>query len=167
MRKIITMMLLCLTMTVQTKADDNNDHIGIGVGLLYEKGLDATLSYEHETKYHNAWEYYANVYLKWDDCDDCGHICKDSFWNNYNTWMLGVAYKPAVHIGRNNVGRLRIGAQGGSDRHKFVGGGTIGYEHTYQLKGGMQLYWNVRSDIMARGKDLFKTGVGIGARFNL
>ncbi len=167
MKKILTMMLLCLTVAVQTRADDNHDHLGLGFGLLYEKGLDATLSYEHETRYHNAWECYGNLYLKWADCSDCGHICKESFWNNYNTWLLGIAYKPAVHVGRNNVGRLRFGVQGGSDRHKFVGGVTVGYEHTYQLKGGFQLYWNARTDVMARGKDLFKTGVSIGARLPL
>ncbi len=166
MRKILTMMMLCLAM-VSAKADDNRDHLGVGVGLLYENGMDATLSYEHETRYHNAWEYYGNVYLKWTECNDCHHICKESFWNNYNTWMLGVAYKPAVHIGKNNVGRLRLGAQGGSDKSKFVGGVTVGYEHTYQLKGGFQLYWNVRTDVTLRAADLFRSGVQIGARLPL
>ncbi len=166
MKKILFLMTLCLAV-ISAKADDNNGHLGLGVGLLYENGLDATLSYEHETRYHNAWEYYANVYLKWAECEDCGHVCKDSFWNNYNTWYLGIAYKPAVHIGRNNVGRFRIGAQAGSDRHDFIAGGTIGYEHTYQLKGGFQLYWNVRTDIMAWTEDLFRTGVSVGVRFPL
>lgn len=166
MKKILTM-LLFLVVGLQTRADDNSNRLGVAFGLLYENGLDATLSYEHETRYHNAWEYFGNVYLKWAECEECGHICKDSFWHNYNTWTLGIAYKPAVHIGRNNVGRLRIGVLGGSDKSKFVGGGTVGYEHTYQLKGGFQLFWNVRTDVMARGEDLFKTGISVGARINL
>ena len=85
----------------------------------------------------------------------------------FGTTTVGIAYKPEVHVGRNNAGRLRIGVLGGSDTNKFVGGGTVGYEHTYQLRGGIQLFWNVRTDVMARGEDLFKTGVSIGARVNL
>lgn len=164
MKKILFLMMLCVA-TISAKADDNKNHIGIGFGLLYENGLDATLSYEHETKYHNAWEYFGNVYLKWAECGDCGHICPESFSHNYNTWTLGVAYKPAVHVGRNNVGRLRLGAQGGSDRHEFIGGVTAGYEHSYQLKHGLQLFWNARTDLMINGADLLKTGVTIGVRW--
>ncbi len=154
---------MCLAV-MTAKASDNNGHVGLGFGLLYENGLDATFSYEHETRYHHAWEYFGNVYLKWAECDDCGHICKDSFWHNYNTWTLGIAYKPAVHVGRNNVGRLRLGAQGGSDTDDFVGGVTLGYEQSYSIKRNFQLYWNVRTDIMIEGEDLFRTGVTVGFR---
>ena len=45
------------------KAQQNSDRISLGFGCLYERGLDVTLSYEHETKYHNAWEYFANGYI--------------------------------------------------------------------------------------------------------
>ena len=39
-------------------AQQNSDRISLGFGCLYERGLDVTLSYEYETKYHNAWEYF-------------------------------------------------------------------------------------------------------------
>ena len=55
-------------------AQQNSDRISLGFGCLYERGLDVTLSYEHETKYHNAWEYFANGYIKWDECASCGHL---------------------------------------------------------------------------------------------
>ena len=61
------MMAVALIATASTiKAQTNSDRISVGVGALYERGLDMTLSYEHETKYHNAWEYFANGYIKWD-----------------------------------------------------------------------------------------------------
>ena len=44
-------------------AQQNSDRISLGFGCLYERGLDVTLSYEYETKYHNAWEYFANGYI--------------------------------------------------------------------------------------------------------
>ena len=54
-------------------AQQNSGRISLGFGCLYERGLDVTLSYEHETRYHNAWEYFANGYIKWDECASCGH----------------------------------------------------------------------------------------------
>ena len=60
------MMAVALIATASTiKAQTNSDRISVGVGALYERGLDMTISYEHETKYHNAWEYFANGYIKW------------------------------------------------------------------------------------------------------
>ena len=57
----------------------NGNRLSFGVGALYERGLDATLSWEHETRYHNAWEYFANAYIKWDKDQDAGHVTKHSF----------------------------------------------------------------------------------------
>ena len=49
------MMAVALIATASTiKAQTNSDRISVGVGALYERGLDMTISYEHETKYHNA-----------------------------------------------------------------------------------------------------------------
>lgn len=58
------MMAVALIANASTiKAQTNSDRISVGVGALYEQGFDMTLSYEHETKYHNAWEYFANGYM--------------------------------------------------------------------------------------------------------
>lgn len=162
MRKILMILITATCIAVTAKADDHRGRIALGAGLLYENSLDLTLSYERETRYHNAWEYFGNVYLKWETCDDCKHICPESFWHSYNTWGLGIAYKPCVIRNRNNYGNFRFGGSLGSDRHKVLGGIHVGYEHSYQLKKGWQLYWLVKSDLMIRGKDLFRTGVVIG-----
>ena len=68
-------MIAAVCLSASAFAQAHSDRISLGVGLLYENGLDATLSWEHETKYHNAWEYFVNGYLKWDECASCGHIC--------------------------------------------------------------------------------------------
>ena len=164
MRKTILLLAIIVSSVLSVKAQDNTGRVQLGVGLLYEKGLDLTLAYEHETRYHNAWEYFGNVYLKWDECASCGHICPESFWNNYNTWGLGVAYKPCVIRGRNSNGNFRIGGSLGSDRHHVLGGIHVGYEQNYSLRGGWKLFWLVKSDLMIEGKDLFRTGVVIGVK---
>lgn len=44
-------------MSVQAFAGEHEGRIGLGVGLLYRNGLDATISYERENANHNAWEF--------------------------------------------------------------------------------------------------------------
>ncbi len=162
MKKFVLSMIGIMLCAVSTMAQSHSDRISLGVGALYERGFDATFSWEHETKYHNAWEYFVNGYLKWDDCPSCGHVCPESFWHNYNTWGVGIAYKPCVVRGRNNHGNIRIGASGGSDTDTFIGSIHLGYEHNYALPHGWHLYWQVKTDLVIRGEDLFRTGVVIG-----
>ena len=159
-------MLFIATLT-SSHAQDGSNRISLGTGVLYERGLDLTLSYEHETKYHNAWEYFGNVYLKWDECASCGHVCPDSFWKNYRTYDFGIAYKPCVVRGRNNHGNVRIGASVGSDTDKVIGGIHVGYEHSYALRSGWQIFWQVKTDIMIKGLDTFRTGAALGIKYSL
>ena len=153
-----------LAVSATAFAGDRDGRVSFGVGLLYENGLDATLSYERENAYHNAWEFFANGYLKWDKCASCGHVCPDSFWKNYRSWSIGAAYKPCVVRDRNHYGSFRFGGSLGSDTHRVLGGVHAGYEHNYRLRGGWQVYWQVKSDLMIKGKDLFRTGIVFGVK---
>ena len=163
-KKWMMVAFMALWLVTTTSAQTNSDHVSVGVGALCERGLDLTISYEHETKYHNAWEYFANGYIKWDDCKSCGHVCPESFWKNYRSYGFGIAYKPCVTRGRNHHGNLRIGASAGNDTKDFLGGAHIGYEHNYTLRGGWKLYWQVKTDVMIKGEDLFRTGVVLGVK---
>lgn len=163
MKKLLIVMALAFSSVSATFAQSHSDRISLSVGALYERGLDATLSWEHETKYHNAWEYFVNGYLKWEECASCNHVCPESFWHSYNTWGVGIAYKPCVVRGRNHYGNLRIGASGGSNTHDFLAGIHVGYEHNYALLHGWQLYWQAKCDLMVPDrKDLFRTGIVLG-----
>ena len=106
MKKIVITIFTSLLVATASFAQSHSNRIDFGIGALYERGLDATLAWEHETKYHNAWEYFLNGYIKWDECKSCGHVCPESFWNNYRTWGVGIAYKPCVYRGHNNYGNL-------------------------------------------------------------
>ena len=134
MKRILMIFVAVLAVSATAFAGDRDGRVSFGIGLLYENGLDATLSYERENAYHNAWEFFANGYLKWDKCASCGHVCPDSFWKNY------------------------------SDTHRVLGGVHAGYEHNYRLRGGWQVYWQVKSDLMIKGKDLFRTGIVLGVK---
>ena len=164
MRKILMILVAVLAVSATAFAGDRDGRVSFSIGLLYENGLDATLSYERENAYHNAWEFFAHGYLKWDKCASCGHVCPDSFWKNYRSWSIGAAYKPCVVRGRNHYGSFRFGGSLGSDTHRVLGGVHAGYEHNYRLRGGWQVYWQVKSDLMIKGKDLFRTGIVLGVK---
>ena len=157
MRKIVLLLAVSLfsLQGVYAQGSSNVNHLNLCVGALYERGLDATLSYEHETKYHHSWEYFANAYIQYDTDPEAGHITKESFWHNYFTYNLGIAYKPCV------IASL------GSDTEKVIGAGHIGFEHSYDFRRGWSLFWQVKEDIVLRGEDLFRTGVTVGVKFPL
>lgn len=166
-RRLILLFVLslsCLLFCVKSHAQMNNNHVLLSVGALYERGFDATVSYEHSGRYHNAWEYFFTYYLKYKDDPAAGHITTKSFWNSYNTWHLGIAYKPCVRRGRNHHGNLRLGASGGSDTEHFRAGIHVGYEHTFALKRGWELFFQVREDFIIKGEDIFRTGVSLGVK---
>ena len=156
-----------LSVSLRCQAQVNNNHLLLSVGALYERGFDATVSYEHGGRYHHAWEYFASYYIKYADDPAAGHITKKSFWHNYNTWHVGIAYKPCVDRGRNHHGNLRLGASAGSDLDRFRGGIHVGYEHTYALKGGWELFFQVKEDVIIEAKDWFRTGVALGMKVPL
>jgi len=163
MKKLMLLFAIMLT-TATAFAQRNSNRLSVGVGCLYERGLDLTVAYEHESQYHNAWEYFANGYIKWDECESCGHVCPDSFWKNYRSYGFGVAYKPCMSRGRNHHGNLRLGASAGSDTDRFLGGIHLGYEHNYAMGGGWKLFWQVKTDLMIKGEDLFRTGIVLGVK---
>ena len=166
-RLLMAAIAMMTAMTVNAQYNTNINRAMLSVGASYERGLDATLSIEHETKYHNAWEYFAMVYCKYEKDDVSGHYTKKSFWNSYNAWHVGVAYKPCTSRGRNHHGNLRIGASIGSDRSEILGTVHVGYEHSYALKGGWELFYQIKEDIVFNGKDTFRTGVALGIKLPL
>ena len=103
MKKTIILMLACMCVFMNASAQRNSGRLSLGVGLLYENGMDVTLAYEHEMNYRHAWEFFANGYLKWTECKSCGHICPESFWRNYR----GAWTQPLRQLAYRSFGRER------------------------------------------------------------
>jgi len=167
MKKIVLFLVSVFVLSVSAFASDRTTSVGISSSILYERGWDASLLVEHETRHHSSWEYSVTGYLKWEECPSCGHICPQSFWDSYNTWQVGVSYKPTVFRSRNMYGRLRVGGILGSDLHEVIGGVQVGYEHNYTMRHGTVIFWQVKEEIVVNGKDLFRTGFSLGIKFPL
>lgn len=53
MKKILSVMFVLFSATAMY-AQSHGNHLMLGVGGSYPQGVETTLSYEHETDYHNA-----------------------------------------------------------------------------------------------------------------
>ena len=54
MKKILVVFFATIVFVMNGKAQGNRERLSLGVGCLYQNGLDLTLSYEHEGKYHRS-----------------------------------------------------------------------------------------------------------------
>ncbi len=166
MKRVLISILAVLTF-VCANAQDNSHRIGLGAGVMYRNGVDATLLWEHELKYHNSYEIFCNAFLRWDKCPDCNAVCSDSFWNTYNIVSLGAMYKPCVIRLRNSYGSLRVGASIGiNQKTDLLAGIHFGYEQNYALGSGIMFYWQAKVDLtLPKKDDLVKAGFALGFKF--
>lgn len=164
-------LLVMLFISTLGFAQHNNNHIIMDVGASYYKGLEATIAYEHGTSYHHAWEFFGTYHITYEKDSQARHYTKKSFWNDYRTWHIGAAYKPCVLSRRNNHGNLRLGGSFGSNTDRFLGGIHVGYEHTFCLYNGWELFLQFKEEIILpkQRRDLFRTGAAFGVKipFNL
>ncbi len=158
MRRILTFIIAATIGMATATAQNNSDRIGIGFGGGYAPKAETVLFWEHETSYHNAWEAFLYGSLALDSIEG-------NLWNNGKTWGAGAAWKPCVVRSRNNYGSVRLAAMLGAAPRDFSAGLTAGYQHSYVLRGGWQLYWQggVTLTLPRRG-DLFGVAAGIGVK---
>ncbi len=156
MRRIL-MIAVVLLSTVLARAQDNSNRIGVGVGAFYRPAASASLFWEHETRYHNAWEFFAAGSLKLDNIEDLEA--------NYRCWGVVAAWQPCGFRARHRYGSARIGVSLGAAPTDFLAGIHAGWQHSYALRRGWQFYWNAGVDVMLpRRDDLFRFGAGVGIK---
>ena len=149
---IIAAMLLS---AVLANAQDNSNRIGVGVGGFFRPAASVSLFWEHETHYHNAWEFFVTGSMKLDNLGNPE--------SNYRCWGVGAAWKPCLYRARNRYGSVRIGASLGSAPTDFLAGIHAGWQHSYALRRGWQFYWQAGVDLMLpKRDDIFRAGAGIG-----
>ncbi len=151
-------MLAVMTMMATTaRAQDIANRIGAGVTAHFRPAASATLFWEHEMRYHDAWEVYVTGSVKLDNLEELGA--------NYKCWGVGAAWKPCLFRAKNRYGSARIGVSIGAAPTDFLAGIHAGWQHSYALKRGWQFYWQAGVDvILPRRDDLFRAGAGIGLK---
>ena len=94
MRRILST-IFAILLTASAFAQSHGNHIMVGVGGSYPQGVEATLAYEHETEYHNAWEYFATAYLKYkkDEEQDMSQATPSGTTITHGLWV-----QPTSHV---------------------------------------------------------------------
>lgn len=166
-KKYIVMAALVLLSVPSALAGDGETRVGLSAGVLWPGILNGTLHVDYETRYHNAWEVYVDAFTKWEECRDCGKVCRESFWKSNYGLGIGAAYKPAVHRSRNSVGRVRMGADIGTCDRSFSLGVELGYEYVWTFRNRMQFVLQQKNEITFWGKPTWRFGGLVGIRLPL
>ena len=159
MKRILTLVMAVTAFVATAGAQNNWDRVGFGIGGGYSPKAETVLFWEHETSYHNAWEVFLAGAFSLDSI-------RGNVWNdNTKSWGAGAAWKPCMVRSRNNYGSLRLAAMLGAAPRDFSAGLIAGYQHSWALRGGWQLYWQggVTLTLPKRG-DLFGVSTGVGVK---
>ena len=161
MRRILLLVPLLAVMAIPSMAQDRSDRIGLGIGASYRYAGDAVLFWEHETRYHNAWEVFAEGQLLLPE--DASRVSR--LWDGGKRWGAGVAYKPCIYRARNRYGSARFGVSLGAAPSAFQAALQAGWQQSYALRGGWQFYWQAGAAVtLPKWGSLFHAGAGIGIK---
>jgi len=163
MRKILILIAVTLAIVNTANAGDGETRIGINAGILYNKTLNGTITYEKELSYQNAIELYGDVGNQWQRDPICGKVCTKSFWKGYY-WNIGASYKPILSKGKNSYLRLRFGPILGANQKKFNFGLEGGFEYGIICYHGMQFCITQKNQVLFRSNQKFRNGILLGVK---
>lgn len=164
MNKYIAFIALAiLALPLRAVAGENDQFIKVDGGFLFNSTLHASIGYEKELAYGNAYELLAEVGDRWEKDPVCGKVCRESFFNNYY-WDGAAIYKKCIKRYKNSTLRLFGGSQFGAFRRSFFFGITAGLEYNYVLPNGIHLSIQQKNQVNFRRGDDFRNGILVGIK---
>ena len=161
MKRILLILMLLVMAILPSMAQDRSDRVGLGIGASYSFAGDAVLFWEHETRYHNAWEVFAEGQLLLPESPSP----ETRQWDNGWRWGVGAAYKPCVYRARNRYGSARFGVSLGAAPSEFQAALQAGWQQSYALRGGWQFYWQAGASVtLPKWGGLFHAGGAVGIK---
>lgn len=166
MKKILLLIVMCISFSVPGFAGDGDKFFSISTGWQYRRTVSTTIAIEFEGRHHNAWELYADLATTYKTCDGCNKICKDAFFD-YKTWGIGLARKTVISRGKNSLLRLRLGGDLGTNPKGFQCSLEAGLEWSYSFKNNMQFFVQQKNDFIFWNRYHFRNGVMVGFKIPL
>lgn len=165
MKKVL-LIIVALFFVFKSFAGERDKFFTVSGGWQWKNTVNALVSMEFETKYHNAWEVYVDLSTAYTICPDHNKIDSKSFWD-YKTFGIGAAYKPAFWRGKNSTLRWRAGADVGANYRGFQASVELGIEYNYAFRNGMQFFVLQKNDFVFWTRDHFRNGLLIGFKIPL
>lgn len=166
MKKIFLSLMLAFCLLPQTHAGEDDEHITLNTGLLFQNTLNATFGYEKELKYDNAFEIFGEVGNRWAKDPECGKVCNKSFWKNYY-WNGGILYKKSLVRWKNSTLRLDLGPVAGAFRGNYFFGAEGSFEYSYTFTNGWKFALKQKNNVNFMHGDTFRNGFTIGVKIPL
>ncbi len=162
MKKSVLVIFSLLNVAVAF-AGQGDQYFSLNGGFLFNSTLNATLGYERELSYTDAFEVFAEAGNRWEKDPVCGKVCTESFWSNYY-WAGGVAYKKCLKRMKNSTFRLRLGPQMGAVNGNFFMALECGFEYNYVLPNRVQLTVTQKNQVGFLHGDTFRNGLLVGLK---
>lgn len=157
MKKYLFIIIVTLCTTIQSYAGDGEDRIGINAGFLFPSTLNASLAFEHDLAYGNAFDLVGEMGNHWQTPACC------RFWKGYY-WDVGFGYKHRLTRYKNSMLRLRLGGQLGASQRNFFLGCNVSLEYDYVLPSGIRICIMQKNDFNFLHGDTFRNGLLIGLK---
>ena len=165
MKKTILFSLLLL-LSIPAVAGENDSYFNTFAGFLFPSTIHATLGYEKELRYGNAYQLSADMGNRWEVDPVCGKVCRESFWANYY-WHGTADYKKCISRYKNSTLRMFGGVQAGAVNRSFFFGMNGGFEYNYAMPCGVMLSVVQLNQINFRRGDSFRNGLLVGIKLPL
>lgn len=167
MRKHIIITIAAITLWCQqTLAGEGDKFFTANAGFLFNSTLHASLGYERELAYGNAFELAAEAGNRWRRDPVCGKVCSEVFWKGYY-WDGSIAYKKCARRYKNGMLRIFVGAQCGAVTTRWFMGVNGGFEYDHALPSGIHLTVQQKNQINFIHGDSFRNGLTVGIKIPL
>ena len=172
MKKILLTLVTIISLMGFAQAEEGGVTLNPQFGAFYQKGVNAVLELEFESRYFHSWNVYLDFCNTFKYCEnDHTFFCEETFWD-YQTIAIGVAYKYELIRWRNANLKARLGFDLGADYYKkddytFYMSAEVGFELSYTLRNRVQLSLIQKNDFCFLTRDHFKNGLLVGIKIPL
>lgn len=164
--KGLALLLFMALFSLKSMAGVGDEFFHLSGGYLYNNTLNASIGYEKELSYDDAWEIFAEAGDRWEKDPECGKVCTKFFWKHYY-WDGGFLYKKSLTSWRNSSLRLDFGPVFGAYKGTFFYGLEGSFEWNYVFRSGWKLVVKQKNNVGFRKGDSFRNGVTLGVKIPL
>ncbi len=147
---LATIMLVTGTLT-SGRAQEGFKYFILKGGPVYQDAWTGTAGIDFVTRYHNSFELSFNYYRHKTD---------------YENYLLGLFYKPAISRNKNVTLKFRIGSHVGTDNSDFMLSALGGLEFLQSISGRIDLALSGTGGYYFNGHNGWRIAGEIGLRFS-
>jgi hypothetical protein len=149
-KAILALTVLLMAIFSVSQAQEGFKYLVLKGGPVYQDAWSATMGIDFVTRYHNSFELSLSYYRHKTD---------------YENYLLGMFYKPALSRSKNATLKLRLGTHIGTDNSNFILSALGGLEFLQSLSPGVDLLFSGTGGYYTQ-RNRWRIAGEIGLRFS-